>query len=389
MKLIKEYLQNIIIVSLIVIGSFSFSIFASNTSSWEDHSRMIAGITNTLVEKNISQTLIKVNDNHTSIITEKFDIYNNRNYGYSTMFALSNQIYSSDSSFDYSIGTIEKSKINEALGTNGLAFINKENLSLFEQNSIVITSLYAQLLISNNNRYDDIQSLIGEQITVINTEFKIAAIYDPFLEESENRITTNSLFQNTFGNVFFIMNSRFYELINESSIYFTIGQKLSMNQINFSYVKDSLNTQSFKEFLNPLDRQWIDSSTYLSTIKEEKSKTIFIMSLIFGLIFLSIATVLANINNQSKLPFKDPLFALIFIPYANLLLAFFLKTNNYYLLKDRFYISKLLDRQLLITLFASQFVFIIILFVIKFLKDLFDSSKNEIQKDNTYTDNQE
>ena len=106
------------------------------------------------------------------------------------------------------MATIEKSLINNTQSTNGLTFTNSDKMSLFDDNSIIINSTFAQFLIDSDSSLETINDLIGRSLSIENTNLIIAAIYNASTT-SDTNFVINNLFYNAFGNIFFVSNAQF------------------------------------------------------------------------------------------------------------------------------------------------------------------------------------
>lgn len=346
------------------LGIFSFSTLVSKSSSNDDPRRIINGITNNINKGSFTDTFIQVGKDSTSLPIEYVDNYNQKNNGYSVLFGVSNSPeYSYKESFNYSLATINRSMINSTLSTNGLTFANTTKIELFDENSIIINSLFARVLIDEDSSIDRIDELVGRPLLVAGTELTIAAIYDVTVT-SEKNFVTNQLFHNAFGNLFFISNNSFSNLSSPFDFYISLGDNFKMNEINYQYTSGFISPHGLYSFFDPLENKMILADTYVKEAKSNLLEYINYQQLLISILIFSFAFYLYFGSKSYSVPFIDYVFTFMFYFVLFPLFAFFTKHSNITILNKDFYTMKLFDPMFIKTFVISNFVVISILLLI-------------------------
>lgn len=352
------------VMLFVFLGIFSFSTLVSKSSGGDDPCRIINGITNTINKGSFTDTFIQVGKDSTSVPIEYIDKYNQKNNGYSVLFGVSSSPeYTYNESFNYSLGTINRSMINSTLSTNGLTFANTTKIELFDDNSIIINSLFARVLIDEDSSIDSIDELVGRPLLVAGTELTIAAIYDVTVNPEKNFVT-NQLFHNAFGNLFFINNTSFSKLSSTFDFYISLGNNFKMNEINYKYTSGFISHHGLYSFYNPLENKMIITNTYVKVVKSELLEYINYQQLLITLLMFSFAFYLYFSSKSYTASLINNVFTIMFYVALFPTFAFFTKHSNITILAKDFYTMKLYDPMFIKTFVISNCIAICVLLLV-------------------------
>lgn len=350
------------VMLFIFLGVFSLSSLISNVSSSDNSNRIINGITNNLNKGNSSNTFIKVGENSKNFPTDYIVKYNQKNYGYSTLFGLSDDIVedSYEESFNFRLATIEKSLINNTQSTNGLTFTNSDKMSLFDDNSIIINSTFAQFLIDSDSSLETINDLIGRSLSIANTNLIIAAIYNASTT-SDTNFVINNLFYNAFGNIFFVSNAQFSSIVSSYDFYISIGKNYEMNLINYKYTSGFISNHGLFTFFDPYNNQMIVADDYVNTVNFGFLSFINCQQLMITIILFSVAIYLYLYSQSYSIPLTEFIKNVLLYTLLLLVFAFFSSKANITIIEADFYMIKLFEPVFIKVFLISTFCVITIL----------------------------